>query len=216
MKLLLTSGGIVANSIRDALVGMMGKPLAEATALFVPTAEQPLGPFSVGSSAQNLRQTEWKAFGVLELTALPSIPKEAWLPKLKAADALLVGGGDPMYLHYWMRQSGLADLLPELGETVYVGMSAGSMVLTPNIGQAFVNWTPPGGDDSDKTLGLVNFSMFPHLAHPDLPWNTMANAEKWAARLSGPRYVIDDDTAIKVIDGAVEVVSEGHWKLLTP
>jgi dipeptidase E len=216
MKLLLTSGGIVNNSIRDALVEMMGKPIAEATALFVPTAEQPLGPFFVGSSAQNLRQPEWKAFGVLELTALPSIPQEAWLPKLKAADALLVGGGDPMYLHYWMRQSGLADLLPELGETVYVGMSAGSMVLTPNIGQEFVNWTPPTGGDSDKTLGLVDFAMFPHLDHPDLPWNTLANAEKWAAKLSVPRYVIDDDTAIKVIDGAVEVISEGHWKLLTP
>ncbi len=224
MKLLLTSGGIVNKSIRNALVSMMGKPIAEATALFVPTAEQPLGPFFVGRSAQNLLQQEWKEFGVLELTALPSIPQRAWLPKLRAADVLLVGGGDPMYLCYWMQQSGLADLLPspELREMVYVGMSAGSMVMSPNIGQEFVNWRPPTAGDSnsninsDKTLGLVDFAMFPHLDYPDLPWNTLANAEKWAAKLTVPGYVVDDDTAIKVIDGAVEVVSEGHWKRFTP
>ena len=216
MKRLLTSGGIVNNSIRNALVDMMGKPIAEATALFVPTAEQPLGPFFVGLSAQNLLQKEWKAFGVLELTALPSIPQEAWLPKLEAADVLLVGGGDPLYLCYWMQQSGLADLLPKLRETVYVGMSAGSMVLAPNIGQEFVNWRPPTAGDSDKTLGLVDFAMFPHLDNPDLPKNTLAVAEKWAAKLTVPGYVVDDDTAIKVVDGAVEVISEGHWKLFTP
>ncbi len=224
MKLLLTSGGIVNNSIRNALVDMMGKPVAEATALFVPTAEQPLGPFFVGRSAENLLQQEWKAFGVLELTALPSIPQEAWLPHLRAADVLLVGGGDPLYLCYWMQQSGLADLLtgPELRETVYVGMSAGSMILAPNIGQEFVNWRPPttgdgdGNGESDKTLGLVDFAMFPHLDNPDLPWNTLARAEKWAAKLTVPAYVVDDDTAIKVIAGSVEVVSEGHWELFTP
>ena len=216
MKLLLTSGGIVNNSIRNALVDMMGKPIEQSTALFIPTAEQPLGPFSVGRSAENLLQQEWKAFGVLELTALPSIPQDAWLPKLEAADVLLVGGGDPLYLCYWMQQSGLADLLPELRETVYVGMSAGSMVLAPNIGQEFVNWRPPTAGDSDKTLGLVDFAMFPHLDNPDLPKNTLAVAEKWAAKLTVPGYVVDDDTAIKVLDGAVEVISEGHWTLFTP
>ena len=216
MKLLLTSGGIVNNSIRNALVEMMGKPLAEATALFVPTAEQPLGPFFVGRSAENLRQPDWKAFGVLELTALPSIPPDAWRPHLAAADVLLVGGGDPLYLCYWMQQSGLADLLPELGETVYVGMSAGSMVLAPHIGQAFVNWRPPTGGDSDQTLGLVDFAMFPHLDNPQLPKNTLPAAEEWAAKLTGPAYVMDDATAIQVVDGTVEVVSEGHWHRLTP
>jgi dipeptidase E len=216
MKLLLTSGGLTNTSIRNALVEMMGKPVAEATALFVPTAEQPLGPFFVGRSAQNLLQAEWKAFGVLELTALPSIPQEAWLPKLEAADVLLVGGGDPLYLCYWMQQSGLAARLPELGATVYVGMSAGSMVLAPHIGQEFVNWRPPTAGDSDQTLGLVDFAMFPHLDNPDLPKNTLAVAEKWAAKLTVPGYVVDDETAIQVIDGAVEVISEGHWQLLTP
>jgi dipeptidase E len=87
------------------------------------------------------------------------------------------------------------------------------MVMTPRIGADFVNWSSPAGDE---TLGVVDFSIFPHLDNPDLPWNTMATAERWAADLPGPAYAIDDETAIKVVDGAIEVVSEGHWKLLTP
>jgi dipeptidase E len=216
MKLLLTSGGIVNMSIRNALENLLGKSLAESTALFVPTAEQPLGPFAVGRSAQSFLQPEWKAFGVLELTALPSIPQAAWLPHLEAADVLLVGGGDPLYLCYWMQQAGLAARLPQLRATVYVGMSAGSMILAPQIGQEFVKWRPPAAGDSDQTLGLVYFAMFPHPDNPQLPDNTLAAAELGAAALPVPGYVLDDATAIQVIDGAVEVISEGHWKLLTP
>ncbi len=113
-----------------------------------------------------------------------------------------------------MQQSGLADLLPSLRETVYVGLSAGSMVMAPHIGEDFVRWKPPTG--GDRTLGLVDFAMCPHLDHPALPDNSMADAERWAAGLTVPGYAIDDQTALKVIDGAVEVVSEGHWKLFTP
>jgi dipeptidase E len=112
-----------------------------------------------------------------------------------------------------MRASGLADLLPSLHETVWVGFSAGSMVLTPRIGEDFVGWKPPTGDD--RTLGVVDFSIFPHVDHPALPENTMSAAEKWAADISGPAYAIDDETAIKVVDAAVDLVSEGHWKLFT-
>ena len=156
----------------------------------------------------------WKSVGVLELTALPSLDEERWVPWVREADVLLVDGGDALYLCHWMRQSGLADLLPSLRETVWVGLSAGSMVMTPRIGEVFVDWNPPTG--GDETLGLVDFSIYPHLDHPELPYNTMANAERWAADIVGPAYAIDDETAIKVVDGTVEVVSEGHWKLFTP
>jgi len=155
----------------------------------------------------------WQSLGVLELTALPSIGKERWVPWVREADVLLVNGGDALYLCHWMRQSGLADLLPSLPETTWVGLSAGSMVMTPRIGEFFVNWTPPTG--GDETLGLVDFAIYPHLDHPELPENTMANAERWATDIPGSAYAIDDQTAIKVTDGAVEVVSEGHWKLFT-
>ncbi|WP_218276325.1 Type 1 glutamine amidotransferase-like domain-containing protein, partial [Pseudomonas sp. FW305-BF6] len=101
----------------------------------------------------------WKSVGVLELTALPSIDENRWKPLVQEIDVLLVSGGDALYLYHWMRQSGLADLLPSLN-SVYVGMSAGSMVMAPNIGEYFVGWTPPDG--GDETLRLVDFSIFPH------------------------------------------------------
>jgi dipeptidase E len=155
----------------------------------------------------------WKSLGVLELTALPSIDQEHWVPLVRETDVLLASGGDALYLCHWMRQSGLADLLPSLRETAWVGLSAGSMVMTPRIGEDFVGWKPPTGGDS--TLGIVDFSIFPHLDHELLPENTMAGAERWAATLAGPAYAIDDETAVKVVDGSVEVVSEGHWRLFT-
>jgi dipeptidase E len=217
MKLLLTSGGIKNTSIREALVGMLGKPIAESSALCIPTAIYPfaVGPamayrFITGSSPNPLCELGWKSLGVLELTALPSIEREAWVPVVQETDALLVFGGDSLYLCHWMRESGLADLLPSL-DTVYVGVSAGSMVMTPRIGEDFVSWKPPSG--GDEALGVVDFSIFPHLDNPKLPENTMASAETWAAGLSGPAYAIDDETAIKVTGGTLEVVSEGHWKL---
>jgi len=220
MKYLLTSAGIKNMSIHNTLVDMLGKPIAESSALCIPTASYghpKAGPgaawrFISGQEPRTpMCELGWKSLGVLELSALPSIAKEQWVPLLRETDVLLVNGGDPLYLCYWMRQSGLAELLPSLRETVWVGLSAGSMVMTPRIGKDFVGWKPPTG--SDSTLGIVDFSIFPHLDHPALPENTMADAERWAADMAVPCYAIDDETAIKVVDGAVEVISEGHWKL---
>jgi dipeptidase E len=112
-----------------------------------------------------------------------------------------------------MRESGLADLLPSLSEKVWVGLSAGSMVMTPRIGQDFVEWKPPTG--GDETLGVVDFSICPHVNPEGMPGNSMAEAESWAASIGGPAYAIDDETAIRVTDGAVDVVSEGQWKLFS-
>lgn len=220
MKLLLSSAGIKNASIHNALIEMLGKPITESKALCIPTASyghsqvSPEGAwrFISGQEPQcPMCELGWKSLGILELTALPSIDKERWVSWVHEADVLLVNGGDPLYLCYWMRQSGLADLLPSLNEQVWVGLSAGSMVMTPRIGEDFVGWKPPSGGD-DTTLGLVDFSIFPHLDHPMLPENTMVDAERWAAALNAPAYAIDDETAIKVVDGVLEVISEGHWK----
>jgi dipeptidase E len=218
MRFLLTSAGIKNTSIHDALVDLLGKPIAESSALCIPTAAYGHPMAGPGAAWRFISGQEprcpmcglgWKSLGVLELTALPSIDEERWVPMVEEADALLVDGGDALYLSYWMRQSGLADLLPSL-RAVWVGLSAGSMVITPRIGEDFVGWKPPSGNDS--TLGIVDFSIFPHLDHELLPENTIANAERWAAGIPGPAYAIDDQTAIKVTDGTVELVSEGHWK----
>ena len=224
MKLLLTSAGIKNASIHDALLQLLGKPIAESDALCIPTAlyGHPMaGPrqawrFISGQEPRSpMVGLGWKSLGVLELTALPSLDKERWVPMIRETDVLLVDGGDAAYLCHWMRASGLADLLESLRETVWVGVSAGSMVMTPRIGEDFVQWRPPtGGDD---TLGIVDFSICPHLVDQEgQPGNTMAEAESWAAGIGGPAYAIDDETAFKVVDDTVEVVSEGQWKLLTP
>jgi dipeptidase E len=217
VKLLLTSGGVTNESIRDALVDLLGKPISESRALCIPTAQwghPMLGPASVrgvvtGEPPFLMTSLGWASVGVLELTALPTIGEERWVPWVREADVLLVDGGDATYLYHWMRQSGLSDVISSLPETVWVGLSAGSMVMTPRIGDDFVNW--PSAPD-DRTLGVVDFSIYPHLDHELMPGNTMADAERWAADIAGPAYAIDDQTAIKVTDGTVEVISEGHWK----
>jgi dipeptidase E len=222
MKLLLTSGGVTNPSIHNALIDLLGKPIAEADALCIPTAQwgHPMcGPasargFVVGQPPwHTMGGLGWKSLGLLELTALPTIGAERWVPWVHEADVLLVDGGDATYLCHWMRESGLADLLPALSATVWVGVSAGSMVLTPRIGASFVEWPSA---PNDQTLGVVDFAIFPHLDYPGFTGNTMARAERWAADIGVPAYAIDDQTAIKVTDGTVEVVSEGRWKRFTP
>ena len=221
MKLLLTSAGIKNASITEAMLDLLGKPIADCDALCIPTASYGHAPrgihgayrFITGRSPTPMLELGWKSLGVLELTALPTIERELWRPAVEQTDVLLVNGGDSLYLAHHMRESGLADLLPSLN-AVWVGLSAGSMVLTPRIGEDFKVWNPPGG--GDRALGIVDFSIFPHVDHPDLPENTMAAAEQWADGLTNPAYAIDDETAVRWVDGDVEVVTEGHWKLFTP
>lgn len=238
MKLLLTSSGISNPSICQVLVDLLGKPIAESSALFVPTAIYPF-PDGAGNAFQAISGNAksplcdlgWKSMGVLELTALPSIDTEVWLETVQNTDALLVWGGDPVYLSYWMKHSGLADLLPSLPETVYVGVSAGSIAMASMFGETYFDpprcsgerlssedivFARPEGEITMTLVmaegaGLVDFAIIPHVEYDD--HHDVANAEKWAGRLPAPTYAIDDETAIKVIDGTVEVVSEGHWKL---
>jgi dipeptidase E len=241
MRALLTSSGITNRSIHDALVELLGKPIAEANALFVPTAIYPFPGGAgmayraiCGAGPSPLAGLGWKSLGVLELTALPSIDEAAWVPTVRDADALLVWGGDPLFLANWMRRSGLAALLPALrSEAVYVGVSGGSMAAAATFVETYVE--PPRGSDGplksedvvfatpqgdvDRILvtgqgaGLVDFAVIPHLEHPDHPDASYANAERWAAHIPAPTYAVDDESAISVVDGTVQVVSEGHWKL---
>lgn len=245
MKLLLTSSGISNASIQAALVDLLGKPIAESNALFIPTGIYPFrGGWHYGWQAISgntkfpFVQLGWKSMGVLELTALPSIDKKVWLPSLEEADALLVWGGDVLFLSYWMRESGLTDLLPSLlHKMVYVGVSAGSMAVSSTFGEACTNqpagshngltreevvWDTPGGEISRIVItgqgaGLVDFALIPHFDEEDHPDASGANAAKWAAMLPvATVYAIDDQTAIKVVDNKIDVVSEGHWKLFRP
>src|SRR4051794_11816627 len=146
MKLLLTSAGVKNPSIHAALLDLLGKPIADCDALCIPTAGyghphvNPTRAWSFISGREPrcpMTELGWKSVGVLELTALPSIDRERWVNWVRETDVLLVNGGDALYLSHWMRLSGLPDLLPSLRDTVWVGLSAGSMVMTPHIGQEF-------------------------------------------------------------------------------
>ncbi|HEY8877712.1 MAG TPA: Type 1 glutamine amidotransferase-like domain-containing protein [Roseateles sp.] len=220
MKLLLTSAGIRNPSIHAALLDLLGKPIAECRALCIPTAlyGHPQGSpentwrFISGNEPDTpMCELGWKSVGVLELTALPSIDRARWEGWVRQTDVLLVNGGDALYLAHWMRQSGLAELLETLPGMVWVGLSAGSMVMAPRVGEAFIETKLPITGE-DRALGVVDFAIFPHLDYPGWPDNSLAAAEKWAAGIGCPSYAIDDETALKVVGGSVEVVSEGHWK----
>jgi len=192
--------------------------------------------FISGATANPMCGLGWKSLGVLELTALPSVRPEDWIPAVEATDALLVWGGDPLYLAHWLKDSGLAGLMSSLTETVYVGVSAGSIAATTTFAETYpeppqgtgdflksedIAFDSPQGEFSStlvtaEGIGLVDFAVIPHLDHEQHPDASMPNAEKWAARLSVPTYAIDDQTAIKVTDDGVEVISEGHWRLFEP
>ncbi len=217
MKMLLTSAGVKNPSIRAALLDLLDKPIAECEALAIPTAGyghpwvKPTGSyrFLTGKGTTPMVELGWKSVGVLELTALPSIDEDRWKSWVAEADVLLVNGGDALYLAHWMRESGLAEMLPSLPDKVWVGLSGGSMVMAPRIGEEFIGWQSPSG--ADEALGVVDFAIFPHLDCPDLPSNTLPAAERWASKLGIPAYAIDDATAFKVVGDEVKIVSEGQW-----
>ena len=241
MRLLLTSAGITNASIEGALVDLLGKPIAESDALFIPTALYPFpgGPVMAwrtisGNGPSPMAGLGWRSLGILELSVLPSIDESAWVPTVRAADVLLVGGGDPLFLANWMRRSGLAELLPEL--SVYVGVSAGAMAVTSTFVETYtevpsgeqgalksedVVFSTPDGD-VDRLLvtgqgaGLVDFALIPHLDNPNHADASLPNAKIWASHIPAPTYAIDDQTAIKVADGNIEIVSEGNWHLFQP
>ena len=223
MKLLLTSGGVTNQSIRTELMTLLGRPPAECNALFIPTAQwgQPAcSPESVfdaiaghSPGQPGLCQLGWKSVGILELTALPTIPRERWTTWVGEADVLLVDGGEAIYLRHWMRETGLVDVLASLPETVWVGVSAGSMVMTPRVGSEFLDWQPDGDDEA---LGIVDFSIFPHLDYPGWPQNTAEAARRWARKIPTTAFAIDDQTAISVVGSTVQIVSEGHWERFDP
>lgn len=241
IKLLLTSSGITNKSIHDSLVELLGKPINESSALFIPTGVYPFvgGPNYAwwpidGKMKPALVGLGWKSIGLLEMTALPSIDKDTWMSSVVESDALLVWGGDPLYLAYWFEQSGLAAVLSSFNkDLVYVGVSAGSMAASTIFGETYSNsragsGTPLTSENivfstsegkisrtyiTAKGAGLTDFAIIPHFNNPDHPDACGLNAEQWAAKIPTQVYAIDEQTAIKVVAGETQVISEGVWKL---
>ena len=228
-KLLLASTGIPNDAVRAALVDLLRKPIEVSKALFVPTALLgfPNGEQYIRFSRDHYAPLGWRAFSTLELSTLPHSSPDEWLRQLEDVDALILAGGNELYLSYRMEQAGLIDALPALlaQGKVYVGESASSMVVTAAFNYDHDRLAREGvyHDDeydegqpketgSAKTLGLVDFVIRPHLNADVFPQATLENMAQWAAKAGRPLYALDDQSALKIVDDKVEVVSQGEWK----
>lgn len=215
MKLLLTSAGLSNKSISDALLELTERPFAELNLAFIPTAANvAMGDKSwMIDDLVNCKKLGFKAIDIVDISA---IPKELWLPRLQAVDVLLVEGGDASYLMHWMEASGLKEILPEMLETkVYVGISAGSIIMGRGLDSGMVGelyLEVVANPEKDDGMGIINALIRPHLNSPDYSKINLDYMEKISKESPDTFYAIDDNTAIKIVDGNVEVISEGVWK----
>lgn len=215
MKLLLTSSGITNKSIENALSDLLGKPYGKASVTFIPTAANvEKGDKSwLVDDMYNVRKLDFASFDIVDISA---VSKDIWLPSIESADILVFGGGNVNYLLDWIEKSGLKDHLPKLLETkVYVGISAGSMVTASNVSltsSGILYYEDTGNFENRKGLGYVQFEIRPHLNSQWFPKVRHDYLGKLAKETSSTFYAIDDNTAIKIINDRVSVITEGKWK----
>ena len=215
MKLLLTSSGLANKSIAEALLDLAGKPFNKLNLVFIPTAAN----IEKGDKEwliKDLINCRNLGFASIDIVDISAVSRDIWEPRIKEANVLLFGGGNTFHLMHWLRKSGLKEILPELlTDRIYVGISAGSMVASHSL---FLSTTKPfyypdgvGENKKEEALGFVNFHIRPHFNSPDFPTLRKKNLEKIAKELEKPMYAIDDQTAIKVVDGKVKIISEGEY-----
>ncbi|MDD5464489.1 MAG: Type 1 glutamine amidotransferase-like domain-containing protein [Candidatus Moranbacteria bacterium] len=215
MKLLLTSAGISNKSISDALLNLTIKPFSELNVAFIPTASnvEKGDKFWLIDDLTSLKNLGFKQVDIVDISALS---KEAWIPRLEEADIFYFEGGSTFHLMHWIEKSGLKEVLLEMLKTrVYVGVSAGSMVACKNLDLSTSERLydeKPGEDDKDEGLGYVDFLVRPHLNSPYFPKLNLENLEKMSHEFPDTFYALDDQSAIKIADGEMEIISEGVWK----
>ncbi|MFA7663002.1 MAG: Type 1 glutamine amidotransferase-like domain-containing protein [Patescibacteria group bacterium] len=216
MKLLLTSGGIRNKSIADALFSLVGKKPEDTTIVFIPTASN----VETGDKTWlindllNLKKLNFKS---IEITDISAVAEKIWKPSLENADVLFFEGGSTYNLMEWLNKSGLTKMLPELLKNkIYVGSSAGSMVTNKKLALEILKIY---GEELEKNyeldgLNYVDFYFMPHLnsAHlinlrEDFVKNVFKNMDEKI-------YVLDDESALKIINNKVEIISEGKWFMI--
>jgi dipeptidase E len=215
MKLLLTSGGITNKSIEKAFLELTEKPFSELNLAFIPTASN----IETGHKnwlIKDLDKCLELGFKEVDIIDISAIPKEIWLPRLEKADVFFIEGGNTFHLMNWIEKSGLKELLPELLKTrIYVGVSAGSMVVCKSLDLSMskkLYYEGMGKYEKDEGLGFVDFLIRPHFNSPDFPKVNMEFLEKISKELPDTFYAIDDNTAMKIVDDKMEIISEGTWK----
>lgn len=217
MKFLLTSAGFTNKTIINTFQEMVGKFFSEISLAFIPTAanvEQDDKGWLI-DDMYRVKELRLKFFDVVDISALE---KNMWKSRLEKVDVIMVGGGNTYHLMYWMNKSGFAEEIREWLKTkVYVGISAGSMVLSENLALTTANklyYEDSDKIDIEKGLGFVNFHTRPHLNSEWFPMVREDILKEQAKEIKTPIYAIDDDSAVKVIDEKIEVVSEGKFIIL--
>ncbi len=214
MKLLLTSGGLENQTMINALRELVGKDFKDTKIVFIPTAAnvEPGDKWWLISDLSKCKELGFKEVDIVDIAA---VIQDIWLPRLKNADIIIVGGGNTSYLMGQIKKSGLEEVLPDLLKTrVYIGISAGSMIMAPNLREKEMQRLyeePIVNNESNVGLGFVDFLVIPHMNSQYFPRTTELINEV-AREISTPLYAIDDQTAIKFVDGKIEIVSEGKWK----
>jgi dipeptidase E len=213
MKLLLTSAGITNRSIANTLQLLIGKSFHQQKLVYIPTAVN-LEKGDKSWFIKDLVNSRNLGFSSLDIVDISALPKTVWEPRIQEANVIQIGGGNTYYLAYWIRRSGLGKLLPDLLQTkVYVGTSAGSIILTPSL---TMSSSEPGTFKDAQALGLVQFHIRPHLHTRGFPQVKKETLEKIALKLRAPVYYLDDQSAVTVIDNKTEVVSEGDYFVIDP
>ena len=215
MKLLLTSSGITNKSIEKALLELLGKPFNKSHLVFIPTAANvEKGDKSwLVNDMNNFRKLGFASLDIIDISA---VSKDIWLRSFKKADILVFGGGNVKYLLKWVKKSGLEKILPKLLKTkTYVGISAGSMATANTVSlssSGILYYEETGNLENTKGLRFVNFEVRPHLNSKSFPKVRIDYLQKLAKETQNTFYAIDDDTAIKVLNKKISIVSEGKWK----
>jgi len=214
MKLLLTSAGITNKSIAKALFDLIGKKPEETTVVFIPTAsniEQGDKDWLINDLI-NLKNLNFKSIEIADISA---VDEKIWKPSFERADVLFFEGGNTYHLMNWINKSGLTKILPEiLKDKVYVGVSAGSMVTNKDLSLKISQIVY--GEDFDKDyditgLGYVNFTFLPHLNSEFFENIREDFIRKTVVGMTEKIYILDDESALKIVDGEIEVVGEGKW-----
>ncbi len=213
MKLLLTSNGFSNPAIADTLFRLVGKKPEDTSLAFIPTASNiDMGNKDwVIEDLINIKQQNFSSISIVDISA---VSEDIWRPQLEEADILFFEGGNTYHLMRWITESGLVRLLPDmLKSKVYVGLSAGSMVTAPdlNLHLSKVIYGEGMERDSMPGLGLVDFYFLPHLNNPHFSARIEANLEQAMKEVTKKTYVLDDQSALKVVDGVVEYVGGGTY-----
>lgn len=215
MKLLLTSAGLSNKSISNTLLELTGKPFSELNLAFIPTASN-VEEGNKDWLIDDLIACKKLGFKSIDVVDISALPKDIWLPRLQEADVFFVEGGNTFHLMNWMEKSGLKELLPEMLRTkVYVGVSAGSIIACNSLDMSTSErlYSEEIGEyTKDEGFGFVDFLIRPHLNSPHFPNVNLKNLKEISKEFSDTFYAIDDNTAIKVVDGKVDVISEGKWE----